>query len=48
MAAIFVENLRKTYGDLVALDGVSFEVRQGEIFGMVQKISISFSAALAE
>jgi len=35
MAAIFVEHLRKTYGDLVALDGVSFEVRQGEIFGMV-------------
>jgi len=30
-----VNNLRKTYGPLVAVDGVSFEVREGEIFGMV-------------
>ena len=33
--AIVVENLKKTYGDVVAVDGISFEVRQGEIFGMV-------------
>lgn len=33
--AIVVENLRKTYGDVVAVDGISFEVRKGEIFGMV-------------
>jgi ABC-2 type transport system ATP-binding protein len=32
---IEVDNLRKTYRDVVAIDGVSFEVRQGEIFGMV-------------
>ena len=32
---IEVDNLRKTYGDVVAIDGVSFQVRQGEIFGMV-------------
>jgi len=32
---IEVEDLRKAYGDVVAVDGVSFEVRQGEIFGMV-------------
>ncbi|HTX91867.1 MAG TPA: ABC transporter ATP-binding protein [Anaerolineales bacterium] len=30
-----VEGLRKTYGALAAVDGVSFEVREGEIFGMV-------------
>ncbi len=30
-----VEGLRKTYGALVAVDGISFEVREGEIFGMV-------------
>src|SRR5512137_1538877 len=30
-----VEELRKTYSDIVAVDGVSFEVREGEIFGMV-------------
>lgn len=30
-----VEGLRKTYGATVAVDGVSFEVQEGEIFGMV-------------
>ena len=30
-----VEGLRKTYGATVAIDEVSFEVHQGEIFGMV-------------
>ncbi len=32
---IEVEELRKTYGDLVAVDGVSFEVPSGEIFGLL-------------
>jgi ABC-2 type transport system ATP-binding protein len=32
---IEVHNLRKTYGDVVAVDGISFEVAAGEIFGMV-------------
>lgn len=32
---IQVNNLRKTYGSLVAVDGISFEVFEGEIFGMV-------------
>jgi len=32
---IFVRDLRKAYGDIKAVDGVSFEVRPGEIFGMV-------------
>ena len=30
-----VEGLRKTYGATVAVEDVSFEVREGEIFGMV-------------
>jgi ABC-2 type transport system ATP-binding protein len=30
-----VKDLRKTYGTTVAVDGVSFDVREGEIFGMV-------------
>jgi ABC-2 type transport system ATP-binding protein len=30
-----VEKLRKTYGATVAVDEVSFEVKEGEIFGMV-------------
>ena len=33
--AIEVRGLRKRYGSLVAVDGVSFEVAQGEIFGIV-------------
>ena len=35
MTVVQVDGLRKTYGDLVAVDGVSFEVEQGEVFGMV-------------
>jgi ABC-2 type transport system ATP-binding protein len=34
-AVVKVEGLRKTYGATVAVDEVSFEVRAGEIFGMV-------------
>ncbi len=34
-AIIQVENLRKVYGSVVAIDDISFEVAQGEIFGMV-------------
>ncbi len=30
-----VQGLRKTYGTTVAVDGISFEVQAGEIFGMV-------------
>lgn len=33
--AITVENLRKYYGKTKAVDGVSFEVGEGEIFGML-------------
>ncbi len=34
-AVIRVEGLRKAYGSRVAVDGISFEVYEGEIFGMV-------------
>jgi len=34
-SAIRVEGLRKRYGDLVAVDEVSFEVAEGEIFGLL-------------
>ena len=35
MDAIRVENLTKRYGDHVAVDGISFEVKQGEAFGIL-------------
>lgn len=34
-SAITVEGLRKRYGDVQAVDGVSFEVRHGEFFGIL-------------
>jgi ABC-2 type transport system ATP-binding protein len=34
-AVISVQHLRKTYGDIVAVDDVSFEVQPGEIFGIL-------------
>ena len=34
-AVVRVENLVKRYGDVVALGGVSFVVRRGEIFGLL-------------
>ncbi|HZT91442.1 MAG TPA: ATP-binding cassette domain-containing protein [Gaiellaceae bacterium] len=35
MDAIVVEDLRKRYGDVQALDGVSFAVHEGEVFGLL-------------
>jgi ABC-2 type transport system ATP-binding protein len=35
MDAIAVEELRKRYGEVQALDGVSFAVREGEVFGLL-------------
>src|SRR5690554_6038400 len=34
-AILQVENLRKDYGDNLAVDDVSFEVLEGEIFGIL-------------
>ena len=33
--AIAVEGLRKSFGDVVALDGVDFEVPRGTVFGLL-------------
>jgi ABC-2 type transport system ATP-binding protein len=35
MDAIAVQDLHKRYGDVQALDGVSFAVREGEVFGLL-------------
>jgi ABC-2 type transport system ATP-binding protein len=35
MAAVLVEGLSKRYGDIRALNGVSFEVRAGEVFSLL-------------
>lgn len=35
MPVIEVEDLAKSYGEIVAVDGVSFTVEEGEVFGMV-------------
>jgi ABC-2 type transport system ATP-binding protein len=35
VAAIEVDGLRKRYGEVQALDGVSFAVREGEVFGLL-------------
>ena len=32
---IEVRDFRKTYGDFVAVDGISFNVKRGEIFGLL-------------
>src|SRR5215210_6936501 len=32
---IAVRDLRKRYGELVAVDGVSFDVAEGEVFGIL-------------
>lgn len=34
-SVIEVRDLRRTYGDVIAVDGISFDVAQGEIFGLV-------------
>jgi ABC-2 type transport system ATP-binding protein len=35
MTAIGVADLRKSYGDTAAVDGVSFEVAEGEVYGLL-------------
>ena len=34
-AAVFIENLKKSYGNVVAVQDVSFQVQPGEIFGLL-------------
>lgn len=35
LAAVTVDGVRKTYGETVAVDGVSLDVAEGEVFGIV-------------
>ena len=35
MSAIKVENISKSFGKVKALDGISFEVERGELFGLI-------------
>jgi ABC-2 type transport system ATP-binding protein len=35
MSAIEVQDIRKRFGDFTAVDGVSFNVQQGEVFGLL-------------
>ncbi len=35
MSAVTVNNLVKYFGNFQALNGVSFEVEEGEIFGLI-------------
>lgn len=35
MPTVSISNVRKAFGDVQAVDGVSFEVNQGEIFGLL-------------
>src|SRR5438105_5806989 len=35
VAALFVREVVKQYGDFTAVKGISFEVQQGEIFGLL-------------
>lgn len=35
VALVRARGLRKTFGDFVAVDGIDFEVRQGEVFGFL-------------
>ncbi len=34
-SVIEVRDFRKVYGDFVAVDGISFDVQRGEIFGLL-------------
>jgi ABC-type multidrug transport system ATPase subunit len=35
LVAVQVRNLVKSYGDLVAVNDISFDVKEGEIFGLL-------------
>ena len=35
MSVVTVDNLHKHYGDVRAVDGISFEIHEGEIFGLL-------------
>ena len=34
-ALVVARDLKKSFGELVAVDGIDFEVRRGEVFGFL-------------
>ena len=54
MALVEVEDLRKQYGSITAVDGVSFEIQEGEVFSLLgpngagKSTSIGMLTALIE
>jgi ABC-2 type transport system ATP-binding protein len=47
MSFLEVRGLRKTYGDLAAVDGVDFDVEQGEVFGLLGPNGAGKSTAIS-
>ena len=42
-AVMKVENLRKEFGGLVAVDNISFEVNEGEFIGLIGPNAVSYT-----
>lgn len=46
--AVRIENLRKADGSIVAVDDVSIEVREGEIFGYGKRLICSLRSTITQ
>ena len=46
MQAVVVENLKKNYGKIKAVKGISFNVKKGEIFGLIGPNGVGKTTAL--
>jgi len=46
MGFVEVNELRKQYGRLTAADGVSFEIKEGEVFSLQDPLSRLFDVCL--
>lgn len=45
--SLIIENLKKKFGDVLAVDGISFEVWEGEVFGILGPNGAGKSTTLA-